>query len=485
MGIEDIDIGISGFGVGPFPNQNEVGDLIRQWKLLPLAKVLGFNEGALTSHVVEFLNLFSDASVNDFAKRFRNEFLPRWKDGLLIAQSLAERPVDQGDTFTDAASFDVKQLPSLSCTDDDNRAESPIPGKIPSKQTVSKTNEQTDEEKAVDILSLFTALYAYLASVKKEGLDKANAHSLKVHTDLFQCRADILLNLPSVFAELLEKNPSQFTRLLRQYPDNDDECSFFQGATVFIPKEHKTMDLGDFVKAIRDGSMAKPDRYQVIRKPQKPKKRRNADLHDPGCYLQALVLSLLVGREDFIAKGVNLSVAQDEGLAIMDGDYAELGGEQGVAESSALDYLRESSRGIIATHLLDGESLNKTQKSAETLQSLMLRFKEESTKELKETQKLDKLTKPLSLDTEVDDEEGGTISMSECLPAEHDLLEAVDQYYEAVSELPEEMEPIFRRVWEEGETPKQAALSLGYQWTSALERKAERMIKKIFEEMIS
>jgi hypothetical protein len=485
MGIEDIDIGISGFGVGPFPNQNEVGDLIRQWKLLPLAKMLGFNEEALTSYVIEFLNLFSDTSVNDFAKRFRNDFLPRWKDGLLLAPSLAERPADQGDTPTDADSFDAKQLPSLSCTDDDNRAESPILGKIPSKQAVSMTNGQMVEEKAADILSLFTALYAYLASVKKEGLDEANARSLKVHTDLFKCRADILINLPSVFAELHEKNPSQFTRLLRQYPDNDDEGGFFQGATVFIPKEHKTMDLGDFVKAIRDGSMAKPDRYRVIRKPQKPKKRRNADLHDPGCYLQSLILSLLVGREDFIAKGVNLSVAQDEGLAIMDGDYATLGGEQGIAESSALDYLRESSRGIIATHLLEGESLNKTQKSAETLQSLMLKFKEESTKELKEAQKLDKLTKPLSLDTEIDDEEGGTISMSECLPAEHDLLEAVDRYYEAVSELPEEMEPIFRRVWEEGETPKQAALSLGYQWTSALERKAERMIKKIFEEMIS
>jgi hypothetical protein len=263
--------------------------------------------------------------------------LPRWKDGLLMAQRLAERPADQGDTSADADNFDAKQLPSLSCTDNNNRAESPVPGKIPLKQNISKTNEQTDEEKAVDILSLFTALYAYLASVKKEGLDKANARSLKVHNDLFECQADILLNLPSVFADLREKNPSQFTRLLRQYPDNDDEFSFFQGATVYIPKEHKTMDFGDFVKAIRDGSMTKPDRYQVIRKPQKPNKRRNADLHDPGCYFQSLILSLLAGREDFITKGVNLSVAQDEGLAIMDGDYAELGGEQGIAESLALN----------------------------------------------------------------------------------------------------------------------------------------------------
>jgi len=167
----------------------------------------------------------------------------------------------------------------------------------------------------------------------------------------------------------------------------------------------------------------------------------------------------------------------------MDGSYAELGGEQGVAESLAQGHLCECSQGIIAAPMLEGESLNRTQKAVETLQSLMVRFKKESTKELKEAQRLDKLTKPVSLDTEVEDEEGGTTSLSECLPAEQDLLEAVDRYCEAVLELPEDVQPIFRRVWEEGETLKQAALNLGYDWTPTLERQVERMIRKIRSKM--
>ncbi len=197
------------------------------------------------------------------------------------------------------------------------------------------TNGRTVEEKAMDVLALFTALYAYLASVEKAGLDPANAFSLKVHADVRNCPSDITLDLPGTFTELQKQNPSQFTSLLRQYPDDGDDASIFQGATVFIPQEQKTINFCDFVKGLRDHSIAKPDRYYVIpvKKPERPKKRRNADLHDAGCYLESLMLSLLVGREDFITKGVSLSVAQDEGLAIMDGRYSELGGEQGIAES--------------------------------------------------------------------------------------------------------------------------------------------------------
>jgi len=485
MEMEDIEIGLSGFGVGPFPDRSRIGPLVNQWRLLPLAKMLGFDEEALTSYMVEFLSLFSGASVNDFAKRFRNDFLPHWTDLLLMAPSLAERSASPQDESPDAKNSDAQRIPCLPCTSADSQTEFPAPSKMPPKRNISMTNGRTLEEKAVDVLELFIALYAYLASVEKAGLDAANAFSLKVHTDLFKCPSDILLDLPGFFAELQRQNPSQFTRLLRQYPDDDDDTSIFQGATVFIPQEQKTINFCDFVKGLRDHSIAKPDRYYVIpaKKPERPKKRRNADLHDAGCYLESLILSLLVGREDFITKGVILSVAQDEGLAIMDGSYAELGGEQGVAESLAQGHLCECSQGIIAAPMLEGESLNRTQKAVETLQSLMVRFKKESTKELKEVQRLDKLTKPVSLDTEVEDEEGGITSLSECLPAEQDLLEAVDRYYEAVLELPEDVQPIFRRVWEEGETLKQAALNLGYDWTSTLERQVERMIRKIRSKM--
>jgi hypothetical protein len=485
MGTEDMEIGISGFGVGPFPDRSRIGLLVNQWRLRPLAKMLGFDEEALTGYMVKFLSLFSGASVNEFAKRFRNDFLPHWTDLLLMAPSLAERLASPQDESPDAKNSDAHRIPCLSCTSADSQTEFPTPSKTPPKRNISMTNGRTLEEKAVDVLALFTALGAYLASVEKAGLDAANDLSLTVYSDVRNCPTDALLDLPGIFAGLQKQNPTQFTRLLRQYPDDDDDASIFQGAIVFIPQEQKTIDFRDFVKGLRDHSIAKPDRYYVIpvKKTEKPKKRRNADLHDPGCYLESLMLSLLVGREDFITKGVHLSIAQDEGLAIMDADYAELGGEQGVAESLAQGYLCEHSQGIIAAPMLDGESFNRTQKVAKTLQSLMVRFKKESTKELKEVQKLDKLTKPVSLDTEVEDEEGGTTSLSECLPAEQDLLEAVDRYHEAVSELPEDMQPIFRRVWEEGETSKQAALNLGYDWTSTLERQVERMIRKIRSKM--
>ena len=104
---------------------------------------------------------------------------------------------------------------------------------------------------------------------------------------------------------------------------------------------------------------------------------------------------------------------------------------------------------------------------------------------LKEKQELKEKCQPVSLDAEVENEQGGTTSLSECLPAEQDLFKALPRYYEVILELPEGMQPIFRRVWEEGETPKQAAINLRYEWTSALERKTQRMIKKFYQEMLS
>ena len=217
----DIEIGLSDLGVGPFPDQDKVGDLIRQWRLLPLAKALGFSEEALTSYIVEFLGLFSDASVNDFVKKFHNDFLPHWTDGLLMAPSLAERSASPRDESPDAKNSDAQRLPFLSGSDSDSQAEFPAPSKMPPKRNISMTNGRTVEEKAVDVLALFTALYAYLASVEKAGLDTANDFSLTVHSDVRNCPADTLLDLPGFFTELQKQNPSQFTSLLRQYLGDD------------------------------------------------------------------------------------------------------------------------------------------------------------------------------------------------------------------------------------------------------------------------
>jgi len=336
----------------------------------------------------------------------------------------------------------------------------------------------------MDVLALFTALYAYLASVEKAGLDAANDFSLTVHSDVRNCPADTLLDLPGFFTELQKQNPSRFTSLLRQYPDDDDDASIFQGAIVFIPQEQKTINFCDFVKGLRGHSITKPDRYYVIpvKKSERPKKRRNTDLHDTGCYLESLMLSLLVGREDFITKGVNLSVAQDEGLAIMDGSYAELGGEQWIAKSLAQDYLDEHGQDIIATPMLDGESLNRTQKILETLQSLMVRFKRESTKELRESEALRKLGRPRSLAEEIEGEDGEITTLAEIIPAPPELEEALPRLLEIFEKLdPQDAELLWERFVDD-KPLDEIAIERGWKYDHA-QKRIRRLVKEIFAEM--
>lgn len=490
MEAKDMGIGLSGFGVGPFPDRSRIRLLVNQWRLLPLAKALGFDEEEITADLEKLVDLFSGVGVGDFVENMRS-VVPYVRIGAL---AIAE------------TSFET-------CNGDKN------------KEDRTAAGERKIEEKATDVLALFSALYAYISSVERIGEDKANDFSLKVHAQLRDLPTEFLLNFPAFLAQVREEDPSRFMKRLYHYPDdhdNDDEsftretlapfAKFRMGdsepliqvierlkrhssaknnvadslssAVVFIIKERKSLNLVDFFSGLVDGSIKPqmftvtvPDETRHVRPLSRP------DLHDPGSYLEALMVSLLVGRKGFIIKGINLNIAQEEGLGIMDGNYAEIGGEQRFGESLAQGYLDKESEGILKASILDGEAFVKAEEALGTLKTVMSRFKKESTKELKEVEKLDKLTKPVSLDTEVEDEEGGTTSLSECLPTEQDLLEAVNRYCEAVSDLPQDMQPLFRRVWEEGETPKQAALNLGYDWTSTLERQVERMIRKIRSKM--
>ena len=290
--------------------------------------------------------------------------------------------------------------------------------------------------------------------------------------------------MPGFFAELQRQNPSQFTRLLRQYPDDDDDTSIFQGATVFIPQEQKTISLCDFVKGLRDHSIAKPDCYYVIpvKKPEKPKKRRKADLHDADCYLGSLMLSLLVSREDFITKGVNLSVAQEEGLAIMDGDYAELGGEQGIAESLAHDYLDKQRQGINKASLLDGEAFHRVAEALQTLECLMTRFKKESTGELRESEALRKLGRPRSLDEEIEGEDGEITTLAEIIPAPTDLEEALPRLLEIFEKLDPQDAELLRERFVDGKSLDEIAIKRGWEYDHT-QKHILRLVKGIFAQM--
>ena len=489
---KDMGIGLSGFGVGPFPDRNRMGPLIKQWRLLPLAKALGFDEEEITADLVKLFDLFSDIGVDNFVENVRS-VLPYVRVG---ASAIAE------------TSFET-------CNGDKN------------KEDRTATGKRKIEEKAADVLALFSALYAYISSVERIGQDKANEFCLKVHAQLRTLPPELLLNVSAFLTKVQEESSLQFTKRIYDYPNDDNNgdesftlkvlvpfAKFRMGnsealiqvieqlkrhstvknnttdslsrAVVFIPKERKLLSLVDFFSGLVDGSI-KPQMFRVI-VPDKPNQVRPSsrpDLHDASCYLEAIMVSLLIGKKDFITKGINLSIAQDEGLAIMDHNYAEIGGQQGDGESFARNYLDGQIECILKRSLLNGEAFTKAEEALNTLKIVMNWFKKDTTKYLKTKERLRKLAEPVSLDTEVEDEEGRTTPLSEWIPAEEDLLEALEGYSEAVSKLPQDMQPIFRRVWEKGETPKQAAINLGYEWTSALERKVERMIKKVYEEMLS
>ena len=102
---------------------------------------------------------------------------------------------------------------------------------------------------------------------------------------------------------------------------------------------------------------------------------------------------------------------------------------------------------------------------------------------LEKKEEIGRKCQPVSLDSEVESEDGERVLLAELMRSEPDLMEALPSYYEAISTLPEDIQPIFRRVWEKGETPKEAAVNLGRQWTPALERQVERMTKKIRDQM--
>jgi len=408
--MENIEIGISGLGVGPFPKPNEIGHLVGQWCLLPRAKMLGFNEEELTAYLVELFNLLSGVSVSDLARIMRNDL-----------RTILDDPVRH-------------ILPHIKT------------GALTTAQKLPKTPSETEsgeyepmswmmEEKAADILALVTALWGYFSSVERIGQDKANAFSLWLYADLRSHAHE--LNLPVLLAELQKGSPGQFTKRLREYPNSDDDASFFAGATVFTVQEGKgkLLSLSEFVKGLQNQSIVMPARYMII----PPELRgRKPDLHDPAYYLDSLLASLIIGGEDLITKGVNLRVAQEEGLAIMDGDYAELGGDQGIAESLAQDYLDKRSQGISKASLLDGEAFRRAVEGFDTLESLMTRFKKESTRELEEAEALRKLGQPKSLDEEMQSENGEVRTLAEMIPASANLEEAMPQLLEIFEK---ELEP--------------------------------------------
>ena len=200
---------------------------------------------------------------------------------------------------------------------------------------------------------------------------------------------------------------------------------------------------------------------------------------EPREYTVCISLLLAFGRRDVIEKGLHFRLSNQVATSVIRHRYVELGGEQHVLESivkTSLDkdwQMVENAPFLSGTRQAAADVIDKATSFAENRQQWECQL-------LGQKEQLENLSRPMSLDVPVETEEGESVPLVDLMPSEPDLMEAEMAYYEAVSELPDErLRRIFRRAWEEGETPQQAAIKLGCEWTSALERQVERMTKKI------
>lgn len=209
---------------------------------------------------------------------------------------------------------------------------------------------------------------------------------------------------------------------------------------------------------------------------------------DPREYTVAISLLLAFGRPDVIEKGLHSRLCNQVATSIITQRYVDLGGEQG--GDQGLEPVAKASLDKNWQVVANAPFLTGARQAAADVIDKATSFVENrqrwECKVLAEKERLEKLSRPASLDVPVETEEGESVPWVHLMPSEPDLMEAEMAYYEAVSKLPDKrLQRIFRRAWQEGEAPQQAAISLGYEWTSALERQVERMIKKIEKEMLT
>jgi len=213
-------------------------------------------------------------------------------------------------------------------------------------------------------------------------------------------------------------------------------------------------------------------------------RNRSINPSDPRDYTVGIVMLLALGRQDMIEEGLHFRLANQMATHVITHRYIEMGGEQHILESAVKASLDKDWQMVANAPFLSG-ALQAAEGVIDKAAIFAEKRQHWESRVLGEKERLEKLCQSMSLDVLVETEEGESVPLVKLMPSEPDLMEGVMCYYEAVSKLPDYMQPIFRRVWEEGETPQQAAINLGYEWTSALERQVERMIKKIHKEMLS
>jgi len=452
-------IGVDGLNYGPFPKPENLGGRLSQWLLLPGAEELGFTQEELVAILGDWLKL-CEGSLEESIGKARQ---------LITAQ------------FYDGFSKMAKLMPKSETVQD----------------VTANSSIKSEGERIAELIALLSALIAYISCVEREGLDKANTYSLLMHETLSRELPSYVLRIPELLTMFEHESPGAFLKRLKKYPS----CAlvilgrFEEGKpTGLIERPSECLECPFFVAAtskgmgwIKECSQC-PYRHKLFRKGcviagRIPKlgEDDSPDLYHAGNYLESIMLSLMVGREDFISKGFNLYIAQQEGLAVMDGRYAELDGEQSVAESLAQDYLDKRSQYIIKASFLDGEAFRKTEDALDTLPIMMTRFKKESTEELEQVEVLRKLGQTISLDKEIEGEDGEITTLADMMPASPDLEEAMPQLLEIYEKLDPDDAELFQERWVEGKSIDEIAIEQDWKYDRVQKRlwRIEKQIREI------
>lgn len=430
MELDNKAMELSGLPIGPFPKPEDLGIRLSQWILLPEVEALGFTQEELVVILADWLRLF-EGSVEESIQKVRQLFLSQFQGAITSVAKLAPEDETIEAVTVNGIEKHVKSM----------------------------------EERAAEVLALFCALSAYLSCVEREGPDKANTYSFFVHETLSIQLPACIFKLPELLTTLQHQTPARFTKRLKQTSGGVVSLRRFEG-----------LSLKDGIEKVKecleDPSLPSPKDIGYVNAGRiaKTGEDDSPNLHDGGFYLEALLTSLLLGREDFISGCVNVRIAQDEGLHVMDGKYAELGGEQGIAESLAQDYLNRRSQAIIKASLTTGEAFARAEEALNTLEPMMTRFKKESTIELEETETLRRLGRPASLDKEIEGEDGETTTLANMMPATADLEEALPILFEWLERLEPEDSELFMGVFFDGRELQEVAIERGWDYDRAQKR---------------
>ncbi|GAH59447.1 unnamed protein product, partial [marine sediment metagenome] len=148
--------------------------------------------------------------------------------------------------------------------------------------------------------------------------------------------------------------------------------------------------------------------------------------NDPRDYTVGISLLLVFGRPDVIEKGLHFRLANEVVTGVITHRYVELGGEQG--GDQGLEPVAKASLDKNWQVVANAPFLTGARQAAADVIDKATSFVENrqrwECKVLAEKERLEKLSRPASLDVPVETEEGESVPWVDLMPSEPDLMEA-------------------------------------------------------------